>query len=183
LHHSEPDFEFPEVCGSLVSEMQTYFDEIRKPEFSKISFGKETIWGMKMSFSLNGNFPDFVVGKLSVLPETGLLSFINRTYGIHFSSFADATLEKNIDKPGMDGNVVIIFVALLIGLSLALSSFIIEMRRSIWSILLYLVVLFSSYMLSVLKRTQAWLHYFKCPCVGYSLHRGVAIKWKSSSRD
>jgi len=112
--------------------MQAYFNEIIKPEFSKISFGKETLWDVKMVFSLNGYVPDFAIRQLSILPETGLTSFINRTYGIRFSDFADATLVKNIDKPGMDGNVVILFVALLIGLTAALLSFNFEIKWKIW---------------------------------------------------
>jgi len=135
-----------------MSEMQTYFDEIKTSEFSMISFGKETLWDLITAFTLHGHVPDFAIRQLSALPETGLVLFINRTYGIRFSDFAEATFVKNIDKPAMDGNVVIVFVALLVGIAVALLIFTFEMKGKIWSVL----TLACTHVLALSSQCRIW---------------------------
>ncbi|CAL8121394.1 unnamed protein product [Orchesella dallaii] len=107
---------------------------LRRLKLENVYIGEEKLARPMLVFSLANQMPPFVVKRLNGATEAGLWDRWQTLIQGSYSLAADQSREL-LRKPSLDGNVLVIFVVLMTGLSFSVFCFILESWRGVGQVI------------------------------------------------
>lgn len=127
-------FDFMNTCQNSALILPDYMcldflKRLAKKNHVHAFIGKEVYTNMTLGFSVHGYIPNMIQMRIKSIQTSGIFrwwgSFIESQY---FFVASDAVINYKPQKPAMKGNVLLVFLVLIIGLVVSLLYFIYELK-------------------------------------------------------
>ncbi|CAL8146799.1 unnamed protein product [Orchesella dallaii] len=121
-----------------LSKIQKLFPIIQNQGHTKLSVGKEILLHRRIGMALNGWISDHLIATLSRIHDAGLWQHIRNIFVRNITTTFDGTRDFNYQTSQISGNILVVFVTFLCGHVVAFFSFIFEIRKWIYGLIVLL---------------------------------------------
>ncbi|CAL8146814.1 unnamed protein product [Orchesella dallaii] len=108
------------------------FANLRNQGNAKLTIGKEVLLERNIGMALHGLISNHLINTLGWIQDFGYWKHVRNIYWENITSISHVTSDYTYQASQISGNILVIFVTLLCGHSLATISFIFEIRKQIY---------------------------------------------------